>query len=189
MLHGRISNKLQDQLAPQLTGHWDLIPAATPAERRTWLESLAEAADQRRWELGARIAEAPPQWALETLGPVPQDVVGREEWEGRAGWAAVYWELSDHDEAGDAIGSAPPAGLAEHCAVWRTAHAALGLSEPGDRATRCPSLRVAVIDRWCPRGSGGRAMGNPSWREFRRVSVGLIFQENTKGCRQFCDLR
>ncbi|MGH3795640.1 MAG: MobF family relaxase [Pseudonocardiaceae bacterium] len=161
VLHGRISNKLQDKLAPQLTGHWDLIPADVPAERRSWLESLAESADQRRWELGARIAEAPPQWALEILGPVPRDVVGREEWEGRAGWAAMYRELSDHDDAGDAIGAAPPAGLAEHRALWRTAHTALGLSEPSDAEDDMSEgalrARVRAYEReqeWAPRWVG-----------------------------------
>jgi hypothetical protein len=73
----------------------------------------------------------------------------------------VYRELSDHDDAADAIGAAPPTGLAEHRALWRTAHTALGLSEPGDAEEAMSEGRLRTRARayereqeWAPRWVG-----------------------------------
>lgn len=161
VLHRRISKDLVNQLTPQVTSYTDLVPANAPADRRPWLQVLAHAADQRRWELGARVAQDRPQWALETLGPVPADVVGREEWESRAGWAAAYRELVDHADSADAIGSAPASGLAEKHAAWRAAHTALRLSEPSAAEAEMTEgrlrIRVRAYEReteWAPRWVG-----------------------------------
>ncbi|MGH3857218.1 MAG: ATP-dependent DNA helicase, partial [Pseudonocardiaceae bacterium] len=161
VLHRRISRDLDNQLTPQVTSYTDLVPADVPTERRPWLQVLAHAADQRRWELGTRVAQERPQWALETLGPVPTDVVGREEWESRAGWAAAYRELTGHADAADAIGAAPPAGLAEKHASWFAAREALALAEPGaaENAMSEGRLRVRVWayereQAWAPRWIG-----------------------------------
>lgn len=69
--------------------------------------------------------------ALEALGPVPEAVLARAEWEHRAGWAAAYRELAHHTDYADPLGSAPPTGLAEQYAAWRVAHTALELPDAG----------------------------------------------------------
>src|SRR4051812_41257656 len=63
------------------------------------------------------------------LGPVPEDVVAREDWGRRAGWAAAWRELSGHDsaDAADPLGAASARGMVEKAALFRAAHEALRL--------------------------------------------------------------
>ena len=131
VLHSRINTRLQDQLTPRITSYTDLIPDGIPEEYRARLQDLAAGADERRRELGERVADNPPQWAREALGPVPTDVLARAEWEHRAGWAAAYRELADHTNDADALGPPPPAGLAETYTAWRVGHTALDLPDAG----------------------------------------------------------
>ncbi|WP_219417705.1 MobF family relaxase [Pseudonocardia nigra] len=134
VLHFRIRTALEGKLDPQVSSFADLLPRDLDEHDRAGLEALAAAADSRRNELGAQLAEKPPAWAREALGPVPDaadDPVGRAEWEHKAGWAASYREWADHTDDADPLGAAPPAGLAEKHAVFRAAHAALELSTAG----------------------------------------------------------
>ncbi len=131
VLHSRIRNTLPEQLAASLPSYTDLIPTTTPTALRTQLEEWAATADERRHLLGAQTAEQPPQWAREALGPVPADPLERADWEHKAGWAASYREWAGLTDVADPLGAAPPAGLAEKHAVWRTAHAALDLPDVG----------------------------------------------------------
>ena len=127
------------------TAH-QLIPRGIDEAWRALLEARADAADERRRELGARAAEDPPPWAVEVLGPVPDDPIARAEWEHRAGWAAAHRELVGHDDATDPLGSAPPAGLPEKHAHWRTAHLELDLPDRGPDEAKLTTgqLRVRV---------------------------------------------
>jgi conjugative relaxase-like TrwC/TraI family protein len=131
VLHSRVTTALDGRLAPQLTSYADLIPAGLPEQQQARLQELADAADERRRDLGARTADQAPQWAIEALGSVPDDPMARADWEQRAGWAAAHRELAGHVDEADPLGAAPPAGLAENHASWRAAHDALGLSEYG----------------------------------------------------------
>lgn len=133
VVHFRIRTALDGKLDPQVAGYADLLPREVPEANRAGLAALAAAADARRLELGAQLLDAPPQWAREALGPVPgvDDAAGRAEWERKAGWAASYRELAEHLDEADPLGAAPPAGLAEKHALFRTAHAALDLSTAG----------------------------------------------------------
>jgi hypothetical protein len=162
VLYRRLSDDLRDQLSPRVGAFADLIPAdGVPPEWAPRLAHHADAADQRRRELGAAVAEQPPQWAREALGAVPDDAIARAEWEHRAGWAAAYRELADHTDAADPLGSAPAAGLADKFALWHTAHNALDLPDRSaaeaalsDGALR---LRVRALQReeaWAPRYVG-----------------------------------
>ena len=158
VLHKRISTALDGRLAPQLTSYADLIPAGLPGTVRERLAVLAEAADYRRRELGERVAADPPQWAREALGPVPDNLVERAEWEQRASWAAAYRELTGHDRDADPLGAAPPAGMAENHAAWHAAHAALNLPDAGADEGKLTDgrlrARVRAYEReetWAPR--------------------------------------
>ena len=140
VLHHRITHRLTGRLTPNMqAGMADLIPADLgPGEqgqqRRQWLHGLAEAADTRRHELGAETALDAPQWAVEALGPVPDagEVIARQDWEHRAGWAAAYRELTDHTDEHDPLGNAPGRGRVEHRMLFRAAHDALQLPHAGE---------------------------------------------------------
>jgi conjugative relaxase-like TrwC/TraI family protein len=158
VLHFRIRTALKDTLAPRVAGYVDLLPRHLPEPARTGLTALAVAADARRIELGAELSAAPPQWAREALGPVPAEEAGRAEWQRRAGWAGSYRELVGHTDDTDPLGAAPPAGLAEKHALFRTAHNALDLPYAGaDEETLSEGRlrnRVAAYAReeaWAPR--------------------------------------
>jgi hypothetical protein len=134
-----------------------LIPADVPESWRPWLEAHAEAADDRRSVLGEQVAANRDQWAVEVLGPVPEDPVARLEWEDKAGTAAAVRELLGHDDPTDALGDAPPAGLPEKNAMWRAGHAALGLTAagPAEREASEGLLRCQVAaqereEKWAP---------------------------------------
>jgi conjugative relaxase-like TrwC/TraI family protein len=155
VLHKRIRNTLGEKV-PQIASYRDLIPANT--REREYLEALADKADERRHELGARVPEEQPPWAVETLGPVPDDALRRAVWESRAGWAAAYREGAQYEDANDPLGAAPPTGLAEKHAIWATAHAALGLPDVGPEEAMLTTgqllMRSAAWDReqlWAPR--------------------------------------
>lgn len=163
VLHRRITEQLHGKLTPRLSSSADLIPRGLPAEQHQRLTQLAESADDRRRRLGAELLaqQTLPQWARETLGPVPADPVGRAAWEHAAGWAAGWAaaarELTGHVDEADPLGPAPPTGLAEKHASWHTAHA-LALPDGGgdedgltDGALR---MRVRAWQRechWAPR--------------------------------------
>lgn len=158
VLHFRTRTALDGKLDPQVATYADLLPREIGAQNRAGLEELAAAADARRAELGHQLADAPTQWAREALGPVPGDDTGRAEWERKAGWAASYRELVEHTDDADPLGAAPPAGLAEKHAVFRTAHAALDLPTAGadEEAMTEGRLRVRVAaygreEVWAPR--------------------------------------
>ena len=173
VLHHRITTRLEGRLTPRIrTGAADLIPHhlrdadTTDGPEAVWgtaLRRLADAADNRRHELGARTAEEAPAWAIDALGPVPTgadaaSVVARQEWEHRAGWAAAYRELVGHTDEHDALGAAPGAGRVEHRLMFRAAHDALALAEAGDEEAGMTDgrlrARVAGYEReraWAPR--------------------------------------
>lgn len=158
VLYDRIDRRLRDQMTPRLTSYADLIPVGVPEDQRQMLDRRASAADDRRRELGARVAQNPPQWALETLGPVPGDVVNREEWEHRAGWAAAWREWADHHDDADALGAAPAGNQPEKYAAWATALTALRLADRStaeqDMSEGRLRMRARAMEReteWVPR--------------------------------------
>lgn len=161
VLHSRIRESLDGQLTPVVGAYADLIPRDVPDDWREWLTNRAAAADDRRLVLGAEVAKRGPQWAVESLGPVPADPMARVGWELAVGHAAAYRELAGHDSESDALGPAPPAGLPEKHALWHTAHAALGLPDAGvdERGKSDGQLRVGVAawereQLWAPRWVG-----------------------------------
>ncbi len=161
VLHHRIAHALAGRLTPNVTDLADLIPADAPPEWAAYLRDRAEAGTNRRHELGAEIAEQAPSWAVEALGPVPDsgaDVLGRQEWERRAGWAAAYRELVGWDDDRDALGDAPAPAMAEKAALFRATHRELGLldvsAEEADLTDGQLRARVAGYEReevWAPR--------------------------------------
>jgi conjugative relaxase-like TrwC/TraI family protein len=130
-LRSRIGSQLKGQLTPKITGYTDLIPTTVPQRYRAWLDDRAQAAENRCRELGPEIAQHPPQWARETLGPVsdPEDVAGRAAWETKAGRVAAYRELMNYTNDADPLGYAPGARLPDKQALWHAARVGLDLPD------------------------------------------------------------
>jgi hypothetical protein len=156
VLHSRITETVS--LDPVGDSYADWIPQVDDPEWTRYLTDLAEAADGRRHELGNQLAHSPQQWAVETLGPVPEDADDREEWKQRAGTVAAHRELTQHEDPTSALGAAPKPGQVEAYASWRAAWRALGRPE-ADRDELEMSdgqlhARVRAYDRettWGPR--------------------------------------
>ena len=158
VLHHRITTAYGGQLTPNVSDLADLIPADVPDDWRAYLHDRVEAATQRRHELGAEIAEQAPDWSTDALGAVPDDVLGRQEWERRAGWAAAYRELVGWTDEHDALGNAPAPAMAEKAALFRAAHRELRLLDVSaeeanltDGQLRVRAAGYAREERWAPR--------------------------------------
>ncbi|MDN5854038.1 MAG: hypothetical protein L0K86_14560 [Actinomycetia bacterium] len=163
VLHYRIRTALDGTLDPHVSSFADLLPRDLPERNRAGLEALAAAADARRADLGAELADTQPGWVREALGPAPgwDAPVERAAWEERAGWAGSWRDLAGHgDDAheADPLGAAPPAGLAEKRAIFTTAHNALDLPTSGAEEEKMSEgklrARVAAWEReqhWAPR--------------------------------------
>jgi hypothetical protein len=106
------------------------VPAVEEPGWQRYLESLAQAADERQIQLGAELAEDPPQWAIEAFGPPPHvGDVQRDTWELKAGAVAAHRELTGFDDDAAALGPAPRPGQTEAFASWRSAWRALDRPE------------------------------------------------------------
>ncbi|MBV9447733.1 MAG: relaxase domain-containing protein [Streptosporangiaceae bacterium] len=126
IIQGRIRANLHGQLAPQLHSTVDLVPREMRGDPR--ITRLVETADARRAELAARVAETQPEWAIQHVGPVPDDPFERARWDERVGWVAGWRELVDHDDPVVPLGAPPRYDNHTHTTVWRVAHEAL---DPG----------------------------------------------------------
>src|SRR5207245_8039195 len=85
-------------LVPRRPGPWaERVPEIEDADRREYVTALAEAMDQRAERLGEFTAEASPVWAARALGKVPDEALGRLEWERRAAAVAPFREMFRYD--------------------------------------------------------------------------------------------
>ncbi|WP_082171351.1 MobF family relaxase [Micromonospora sp. RV43] len=87
---------------------------------------VAEAMQARQEELGRRVAEQTPGWAVDRLGEVPEQEPERTDWEQRAAVVEAYRELYGVTGEGTVIGQAPPRSAVEQRAAWDAAYEALG---------------------------------------------------------------
>ena len=182
VLRHRVTTALHGQLSPTIASCADLIPSdeRIGAPEREWMVRRADAADDRRRELGSELAQAEPRWAIDVLGLVPDDIVARSEWEHRAGWAALYREVADHTDDTDPLGRAPGAGLPEHAALFRTAHEALDLPDraaaEADLSDGQLRVRVRAFEReeaWAPRWTGDELAATTERTERRRTDAAV----------------
>lgn len=93
----------------------------------------AELADERAADLGEICVEHPPQWALDHLGPVPdeseENFFERRDWIRKAGIVQAYREQYGLVDQTTVIGRAPEIGQVERYEEWHSAHRALGSPE------------------------------------------------------------
>jgi len=128
-IYSRIRTEHQDQLDPTGDSFTAWIPKVDDPEWTRYLHSLAQASDERAEELGRELAENPPGWLTASLGPVPDQVRDRDDWERRAGLVAAYREMRGQEDDADALGAAPKPGQVEQYAAYRAAWRTLGRPE------------------------------------------------------------
>ncbi|MFJ2561260.1 MULTISPECIES: MobF family relaxase [unclassified Streptomyces] len=138
----------------------DSYAARTPdfdGDLGRFMGEWAELMDQRVERLGQRVAEEQPQWAIDRLGPVPEDPIERASWELRAGRVERYREAHSFDQEADAIGQAPPPGAVEALADWERARRALGvpdeladISRASEESLRQSIERAEREEAWAP---------------------------------------
>ena len=178
VLHHRITEGRR--LDPVGDSYAERLPRVDEPAYQRYLDTLAEAADARREELGAELAEEPPQWAVEAFGEPPTAPQERAAWERRAGTVAAHRELTGHDDDATALGAPPKAGQTEAYASWRAAWRALGRPE-ADRDELEMSegqlrMRVRAYERekaWAPRYVANELAGTRQAAEDRRRTAAL----------------
>jgi conjugative relaxase-like TrwC/TraI family protein len=128
VLHTRISQRYKNELKLDADA-CTLPPADAPQEYQEHFEELQDIIRERRSDLGREQAEQPSAWALDTLGPVPEDIFERSAWEDRAGHIAAHREASGWTDEEKPLGPAPGMGKTEARAAWAQAWTAAGRPE------------------------------------------------------------
>ena len=157
VLHTRITDRINLEPVGDTFAAW--TPSVDNPQWQAYITTLAQAADNRRNQLGRTAATDLPAWATETLGPPPSPdhPVERASWEKRASSVAAYREMIGHHDASDPLGQPPKPGNVETYAAWRAAWRALGRPE-ADRAEAEMStgqlrIRIRAYERekaWAP---------------------------------------
>jgi hypothetical protein len=101
------------------------VPTVPDPGQQRFLRELAAAMDGRKERIGEFAAETSPAWALNSLGPVPDDPLDRLEWQQRAAHIGAYRELYGWDHDTDPIGMEPAGDTPDKRAAWHTAWAAV----------------------------------------------------------------
>ena len=127
VIHHRITDTVD--LHPTGDRFTDWVPKVDDPAWQHHLRTLANRADTRRRELGEDVADTRPQWAIEALGPLPDDQIARSAWIDKAATAAAHRALTDHDDPVQALPGAPKQGQVETYASWRASWRALGRDE------------------------------------------------------------
>src|SRR5699024_11184603 len=178
VIHHRITSEYD--LTPRDGNYTDRVPHVDDPDWRTYLDSLATAADQRQHELGKEVAEQAPQWAIEALGPVPDDATQAQDWVERAGIVAAHRELTGHEDPAEPLGAAPKTGDSEAYAPWRSAWRALGRPESARDELEMSDgqlrMRVRAAHReatWAPRYVGNELAATVQTAEQHRHTATL----------------
>ena len=147
VLTARLRTTLRGQLQPHIGSAIDLVPPALRTNPHFVV--LAAGADERLSELGATAVDEQPRWLTEHLGPVPEDLWERLEYEQRAGWIAGYRELAGHTDQDSPIGAPPRHDAPHHRALWQVAHQALGQPGAGPAEADMTDAELAqTVARW-----------------------------------------
>ncbi len=158
----------------------DWVPATDDRGLAAQLAEIAYAGDARRLELGAQLADNPPQWALEAFGPLPADPHERAAWVERAGVVAGHRELVGQDDPTDVLGAPPKSGQIEAYASWRAASRALGRSDADTHEQAMSDgqlrMRIRAYQReipWAPRRVANELAGTIQAAQHHRQAAEL----------------
>ena len=97
-----------------------------------YLTEIAAMMDARKDRIGEYAAEHAPPWAVAALGQVPEDPLGRLDWQRRAASIGAWRELSGINDPADPIGPEPVAAAPDMRAAWHEALAALAPADGPD---------------------------------------------------------
>ncbi|WP_296376788.1 MobF family relaxase [Pseudonocardia sp.] len=165
-IYSRIRTEHRDRLDPVGESFADWVPRVENREWSTYLDSLAWAADERAEELGRQLAEEPPAWLTAAIGPLPDQIDDRDDWQHRAGLVAAYRETRGHDDPNDALGPAPKPGQVEQYAAYRAAWRTLGRPEIEREELEMTDGQLRIWIRaakreeaWAPRYVGNELAG------------------------------
>lgn len=163
VLHAGQDNEVKQRQAAEREAQMEAMDsyrARTPdldGDLGRFMGEWADLMDQRTERLGQRVAEQQPEWAIDRLGPVPEDPTERADWELRAGRVERYREAHSFDKEADAIGQAPPDGAVEALADWERARRALGvpdeladISRASEESLRQSVERAEREEEWAP---------------------------------------
>lgn len=123
VIHHRITEATG--LDPQGRSFRDWAPTVEDPQDQRYLSTLTERAETRRAELGDQVAAQQPQWAIESLGPLPVDPADRAVWIDKAATVAAHRELTGYTDPTQALGPPPKPGQVIEYACWRAGWDAL----------------------------------------------------------------
>ncbi|MCE3552838.1 relaxase domain-containing protein [Pseudonocardia sp. RS11V-5] len=178
VIYSRITDRHRFDPIGQTWAEW--TPRVDDSEWQTYLDKLAQAADDRATQLGETAATEPPSWAVEAFGQPPTEMTERETWVAAVGAVAAYRELRDHHDDTDALGSAPTPGQVEAFAAYRAAWRALGRPEIDREEIEMSDgqlrVRVRAAEReenWAPRYVANELAGTHQSADAHRRTAAL----------------
>jgi hypothetical protein len=131
--------------------------------------------DARKERIGEHAAEHDLPWAVNALGPAPEDPLDRLAWQKRAASIGALRELSGYAHPADPIGPEPAAAAPDVRAAWYEALAVLGPAD-GPDVRGMPDGRLLhlrdtypIETAWAPSMSGTSCArsapppGTPTW--------------------------
>src|SRR6266516_2114270 len=125
VLHKRMSNIVKP-LVPSPQKPWTDRPRQFGDPEIAEPEAaLRQAMDERAGRLGEHAVETSPPWAVQALGPVPEDPVDRLDWQQRDSKIATYRELYGIGDERDVSGKEPTQNAPEMRAARHDAFAAI----------------------------------------------------------------
>ncbi|MGW4476977.1 MobF family relaxase [Nonomuraea sp. NPDC004354] len=190
-LHTRIEVRLANR-TPEREAAGSSWVERTPADMSGGVgeqaRARAEAMDARVAAIGERAISEPPAWAVERLGPVPDDPIDRELWKGRVAQVEAYRELYAVDTPSTVIGPPPGRSMVAQRAAWEAAHEAMGRTADELRLADTPVARlreqVEIWEReqeWAP-PSVAEELSRADWERLelqQRVALTQAEMERT----------
>jgi hypothetical protein len=155
-------------IAPAPWQPWsERVPQVADPERQRFVIELAAVMDARRARIGEYAAETSAAWAVNAIGPVPDDPLRRLEWTERACAIGAYRELYGIESETEPIGP-EPVNSPEARSAWMAAYAVqlhqdpAGLDRLPDSSLYLRRAQYEAETRWAPPYAG---------RELRQVRM------------------
>ncbi len=124
-------------IAPAPWRPWsERVPQLADPDRQRFVTELAAAMDARRGRIGEHATAISPAWAVNALGPVPEDPLERLGWTEQASTVGAYRELYGIESEIDPIGP-EPVNSPEARSAWMAAYCAQ-LHQDSTRLDRLP---------------------------------------------------
>ena len=130
-------------------------PARIDNARAEYLGALRDVLAYREKALGDQVAVEAPEWALTSLGPVPNGAEELSAWQERAGKIAAAREATGWDDPAIALGRSPGVSSSEKRLAWSQAWDAAGMP-----AEKRPAADLSDGRLWARVAAGERVMAH-----------------------------